>query len=219
MKKTSIKTIGIEIEGEWTRREINRFTKKKWEIKTDGSIHMCHHDHKKKLNAYEIVSPILQRSHLTQTARTIASISLRDYHWNDTCGFHIHIALKYYPAELLWYNFASFFQKKVKKSYPQEWEKRKTNTYCKPFHSSDQFNSTNSRYHTVNPLAFTEHGTIEIRLFPAAPPPKMAEYLKWTIATIEEFTDIPHKINYKLEIDNLKIVKNFNEKLEKICVN
>lgn len=94
-----------------------------------------------------------------------------------------------YPFEVWSRQFNSYFLHKLEKQFPQVWESRKNNRYCKANkHRSDaEIAEPYSRYQAVNYQAYGKHGTVEFRIFPADSAVNMRKYLEFTIETVQSF--------------------------------
>jgi hypothetical protein len=187
-----IKTFGFEIEGEYTEDTMQHLERAHHAIQTsDGSIDSCC----SHLSKAEMVSKVYAFHELKDAQKLFNSLQARcdvdEYHYNDSCGFHIHVSTGAYPAELFWFRFAQQFQQQVKATFPEMWERRKNNTYCQPIKSNKTFNR-DSRYFAINQQAYGRHKTAEIRLFGANEPWLMYEYLVFTLDNINVFLRNPH---------------------------
>lgn len=192
---------------------------------TDGSIDTCSKC-RSKLRAVEYNSPVFKVEELPEITKVFEHlhtfVEKKEYHWNSSCGFHIHTGFGgVMPFELVSEDFYKFFERRMKRLLPEEYKKRASNNFCsfKPEPNSyrpwrEQARSTEevfpstasafraiilngSRYHAINMLpSFHERKTIEFRIFPSEEPLKMLSYLQFTIDSITEFLDKDRKRDY-----------------------
>lgn len=199
--RTKIKSFGFEIEGEWSEDAQNKMNDY-GSIKSDGSLSRCSSTKHNYLPDMEFASNILNT---LSEARKIFSLvkeyhKKKEYHYNDTMGFHIHVSFSpktRKPVEIFSTQFYKFFTEELKKTFPKVYKKRSENTYCpvRNLNDSDVLTST-QRYNAVNFLpAYRKFGTIEFRIFPASTPDKMKKYFLFTLKTIRKFLNSEIKIN------------------------
>lgn len=203
--KSQIIKFGFEIEGEFGREVRDKMAS--WGgIKGDGSISRCpnnKHPQYTDLSMAEFASrPITYGTHIRKV-NTIFNYLLRmkkggKFHWNNSCGFHIHVSFSNdRPTELISKEFLQFFAKKLEKDFKTVHRVRGANSYCKIpseriFEDDGLMNEwmRNERYSFINVYpALQKHGTIEFRIFPANTPNSMKKYLLYTLKAINEFID------------------------------
>lgn len=169
-----INKIGVELEAT-ILEDSNPTHPTDWKIVSDGSIHSNHSNGK----AVEFVTKPLDTMGLIQTLRKIEKNVIEV---NQSMGFHVHFSFKN-PADyerLLSKRFFSYFVRKTKQWATKNDDKkllaRFNNHYCKTRTTKNiesvlqeqyRAESKNScRYYALN-FAKNQHGTLEIRLFPA----------------------------------------------------
>ncbi len=247
--KPQINKFGFEIEGEMTDEMCDELVEY-GEVKADGSLYSCktlkdHEQHHPVKNLYcnEFASiPYKYDKKGIKQAEELISIfekyyKEKEYHWNKSMGMHIHVSFKpRTPVDIWSLQFAEHFYKKMKKTFPEAYEKRRTNReYCKIVRNKKEICEDDNRYVAINyKSALNKFGTVEFRIFPADEPEKMKEYLHFTLSLIDEFMENSSKYlneKHELELDeteegnvrtsNLKMTKkdypeNYKEVKEKL---
>jgi hypothetical protein len=210
--ESKIKAIGLEIEGEWSPNLQSELTSR-YEIQwhDDGSVEHCYELRTREglscenLDTREGVTwPIPYNQEGLEKIKDLFAYlhsSFQDgkaYHWNRSCGFHIHFSFTpKEPPELLSLAFADYLKEQIITKYPKVYELRKGISYCsfnplleKNIGSTAWGRLHSNRYHYLNTMvALREHGTIELRAFPADEPKKMKDYFDFSVNTINEFID------------------------------
>ena len=131
--RTKINKFGFEIEGEFTQDFADMLVKKGYgNIVNDGSLNPCssqrvidkHHNSMKDLHTLEFVSKVIDYSDSgKKTMRKIfklfsENVGNKEYHWNRSCGFHIHLSFRpKLPVEIWSVEFANFFKYKLEKEF------------------------------------------------------------------------------------------------------
>lgn len=220
-KKTASKLIsfGFEIECETTSISRN-LLKTMGSLKGDGSIDPCRHRtmlpqenefHKKhdeknandRWEARELATRVFNIDQLAEVESFFGRLqTLSDkglYHFNRSMGFHIHLGFEpKRPPELISLQFVKHFLKETRKAFPDAYNLRKANRFCRIRTTEKELASFNAdRYKAVNIVgAQQSHRTIEIRLFPSEEPKKMLKYLKFTLKLVKAFlkTEIKKRI-------------------------
>lgn len=221
-----LKMFGFEIEGEFHRDILPRLNKE-GVFKSDGSIHCC--SSCEHLLDREFNSKACKVGSLINTKKFFEKLQ-EDYdkkmfHFNASCGFHIHISTYKFPTELISMDFVKYFYENLQDKFPEVIEKRGGNRYCRKDIKIEHLmrNGTQDRYLMVNTWpSYLKHKTIEIRIFPTEEPMKMYEYLKFTVKTFKQFIKMPLEIEavYELKETKNKEVEVFNlEVNKKLCVN
>lgn len=98
---------------------------------------------------------------------------------NKTCGFHVHLGLQELRSQII-QTIVERFNRYHKEFYKIVDEERKESLYCSPLTIEEEqivreapdpsritINPRLNRYHSINPMSFRQHGTIEFRLFHA----------------------------------------------------
>jgi len=236
-QKTRLLKYGLEIEGEFSYRTISKLKALDCVMVNDGSVDACvdidsnkDEEHDFGGDDYEVYEmntrPIPVNNYgLDKFNKIIEALGSygRDFHSNETAGFHIHFSFKpQLPPELFYSGFLSAFYKAVAAKYPVAWEDRKDNTYCEAIDFDDeQIEETgeeDDRYKGVNLYpAINKHGTIEFRLWPSDTPEMMSQYFYFTLNFIKKYLEQEHKIELseiKNKVFNSKGLKNkYNIKL------
>ena len=184
---------GYEIEGEFSSQLLSRL-EKLGVMKTDGSIHQCG-NHNSYLELGEFNSkPAQLNPHGRVKTKKLFEMLQREYkreklHFNDSMGFHVHLSFKpTYPVELFSHEFVKYFLGKLKREYPDVWEDRATNKFCRVNIKEADITYGHDRYKAINLYpSFVTHKTIEFRIFPADTPEKMYEYLFFVIKSTKAF--------------------------------
>lgn len=204
---TRIAKVGFEIEGEFTP-ELTSIMSGKGEMKGDGSLRSCSHGehNRKRLYCGEFNSvPYARRS--THSQRKIFDLLQAEYeqgnfHFNNTCGFHIHTSFRpKRPPELISSLFCHYFYVALKKEFPEVIKKREHNSFCEFAYNDTIIAHPTDRHIAINYLSLPKHGTVEFRIFPTDEPKSMYEYLKFTIHTIEDFEKTSPKMCFDEEVD------------------
>ena len=210
--ESKIKAIGLEMEGEWSSSLQNDLSVRydlQWH--EDGSVGHCAELmnseglHCNNLYTREgITQPIPYNQEGLEKIKDLFDYLQanfqdgRAYHWNKSCGFHIHFSFTpKEPPELLSIIFADYLRKQIITKYPDVYELRKYISYCnfeklneKDIGSKNWGKTHSNRYHYLNTqVALREHGTIELRAFPADEPRKMKDYFDFSVKTINEFIE------------------------------
>ncbi len=214
--KSRINKIGFEIEGEFSQELATNIRNDfRGNFKGDGSIDgCCGH-----LTSMEFASdPYSVRSFLPKVKKLFLLLKRKrtqgEYHWNDSCGFHIHVSFApKIPEEIVSREFVKYFNSEMARVFSKEWKDRKDNTYCVGINHTDEHLAGlegGGRYYSVNICsALARHGTIEFRIFPADSGLQMFKYLHFTIKTIKDF------IADQDSILNRKFAVNFERKVKK----
>lgn len=236
--RTKLKTIGFEIEGEFTDKLQNLLERENYGIwKTDGSLRRCGKKtpyHIKNRNSYDlaefnsIVYTITNEDEKSAIASFFDLLQKQyedgNFHWNRTAGFHIHTG--YYPKlpiEIFSKEFHDAYIKKLSETFPKEFEMRAHNRFCKAKQSEEEIASIGrqysvERYKAINfTHAFNTHGTIEFRIFPSSEPNRMREFVFFTIDFIENFLEnikLERKFELSFKEKKYRRYKKFNEKVE-----
>ncbi len=206
--KTKLVKFGFEIEGEYSEdfRALLQLSRL-GDIKGDGSVHLCQNIvgfspckfpkgvKPKTLYPREFASvafPISSMKPVKDLFRQYQEAYERgEYHWNSSAGFHVHTSYEpQMPFEIFSTRFHKFFLDKLKQIFPEEYEARKDNRFCRTRLTSRELIRGRyiNRYKAINFLpALSRHGTVEFRIFPTAEPKKMLEYLLFTLGTIQEY--------------------------------
>lgn len=187
---TTIDRVGLEIEGEWTAEGAEEMRWKGVQFKRDGSI-----SSQDGGMAWELVTaPKRPNKRLFMFLDKLDKVERAGgYKYNETMGFHVHMSFSngktHYPFEVWSKQFNAYFLYKLEKQFPQVWESRKNNRYCRAYkHRSDaEVAEPHSRYQAVNYQAYGKHGTVEFRIFPADSAVNMRKYLEFTIETVRGF--------------------------------
>lgn len=238
MIQTKPDKIGIEIEGEFSQRARD-FGRKFGEMKGDGSVRRCQDGHTDKqednnLQSMEFASSVIdlveageKRLPTYQNAikifRGFNSLYKKGHwHYNESCGFHIHLSFNRpkFPPELFSIEFCNYFYKRLKKHFPEVWNLRKNNTFCRTNITERQIaDHTTERYWGVNLWAARhKHGTIEFRIFPADKPLMMEKYLQFTLTTVKKFLAYGIEIKKEAEVDTDQQPTIINYEEEKVDV-
>jgi len=196
--KTEVISLGIEIEGEF-HPDMKKLLRKYGVLKGDGSLRPCSTYSQECYLAgigthMEFASNILDRKGLVKF-NEIFDIFIDNpkmYHWNESCGLHIHVGFRNRnPVEIVSEQFFKFFKSKFIENYPKEFKKRSGDQYCNFSKMTDhdiiEYRNSNDRYKAINYNALPNHGTVEFRIFPATTPEKMKEYALFIIDSVEEF--------------------------------
>lgn len=211
--KTKFDRFGIEIEGEFglgfTDELLDMGT-----IKSDGSISSCsrsaayHAKYNTSMTAREFVTEPIEYAH-RRSAKKIFDLFDKAYqegefHWNASCGFHIHVSFKpLMPPEIFSTQFCDFFLKKTEATFPGVFKRRKNNRFCRAIFDDTYITQGSDRYRAINMRpAMQRHKTVEFRIWPASTPKRMYEFFKFTLKTIEEFLD--SEISLKWDLDEYK---------------
>lgn len=193
--KTRILKYGFEIEGEYSER-LSREVLKYGTIKGDGSVNNCKDNEQmycRRLHTAEFASsPYLINSHVPSSvfAKFQKAYINEGYHWNESCGFHVHVSFKpKIPPEIFSTQFAEYFYSRMKKVFPKEFKDRRNNGFCKAENPVESIaKNDGNRYRGINfRPAMEKHGTIEFRIFPANEPEKMQRYCSFIIRTLRAF--------------------------------
>ncbi|MDE2016050.1 MAG: amidoligase family protein [Patescibacteria group bacterium] len=229
-----IRRFGFEIEGEYSDRLEERLleTYPSWfSFKSDGSIEGCSEreadEAEEELASsigepddcgghepMEMVSRPFNREEMGTVKKAFMTLQeayeRREFHFNETMGFHIHVSFHpLRPPELWSIEFADYFRDMLKRKYPSMWEKRSRNHYCRWVGITEEgiarLSDWNGRYAGINYWsAFKAHKTIEFRIFGSAEPIVMFAELKDTLAAIERFVRRPISKQLEIDIDELE---------------
>jgi hypothetical protein len=218
--KPVINKFGFEIEAEMSDNLIEKLKEKEFgTIISDGSIHRCssdknlrYHSIENPINPVEFVSnPIEYNVSGIKKALHIFQLltdyrDKKEFHWNDSMGFHIHLSFNpQKPVDIWSEEFAYFFKEQMQKNFPNAYTLRSDNHYCRVEINSQVLTSGDysNRYHFINyKVAYREHKTIEFRVFPTTIPWTMHKYLKFTFRMVEYFIQNSEKfLNKKFEIE------------------
>lgn len=157
MKKSKLISIGFEIEGEWDnniREKIRRKYNCGWH--NDGTIEYCSdlniNPHcnsenyiKKELNSpiYLLNTPQTKKQSLIAIKKLFNAINKKAtihnrtypiYHFNRSCGFHIHLGFNPIQADVIFsVNFYKYFINAYKQKYKKDYYQRYLNKYCFDF--------------------------------------------------------------------------------------
>lgn len=120
----------------------------------------------------------------------------KEFHANKSMGFHIHLSFDpQLPPQLFSRQFINYFHEQAQKAFPDDYNKRKDNTYCSTSISDDTIakRDTDDRYHSINLWpAMKKHQTIEVRLWQAQEPKCMYKLLAFTVKTFADFLKKPY---------------------------
>jgi len=208
MAQSKIIAYGMEIEGEWDD-SIRTYLQDNYGFnwKGDGSVYSCRYigiSERKcdGLYRWEGINDIpleFNEDNLVKTREMFDWLQnhYEDgsmYHWNKTCGLHFHFSFKpKYPMELMSLKFINYFREEMKSKLSDAYDKRKDNDrYCNFSLDLGQIanRSFGDRYRFINIRpALRDHGTIELRAFPADEPVKMKSYFDFSIDTIQTFIE------------------------------
>lgn len=219
--KTTLKTIGFELEGEFSEAAIEDIDGSGYtDLAGDGSITSCCNH----LRAREIRYGVFNndKAGLKDIEEEIRKLKewydLDEYHFNSSMGFHIHLGFEpQLPPEIVFSKFSSFFLSRLSGKYPEAYRVRSRNKYCKVIGlcSDESILERHTRYRAINYLpALDKHGTVEFRIYPADSPETLKDYIDFTIKTVEEFLKKDIKLKYGVKtLDGIK-TENINEKIE-----
>jgi hypothetical protein len=128
------------------------------QLKDDGSIRDFPSNHK----PHELVVcvPISKRADVI--SRVCGVLEKLNANVNKTCGLHVHLDMRNDNVSSAFNNLVSA-QNILYQMIPQS---RRTNTYCKKTLTKDYVKARRSsdRYVGINPMSFSRHSTIEVRL-------------------------------------------------------
>ena len=139
-----------------------------WRVGADGSI--------RGTNSFELVSPILVGlDGLAQLEKVCRILAAKRAKVNKSCGLHVHIEARSFTLPT-WKNlFASYanLEGTIDTMMPES-RRGQSNTYCRSIVGYTEraqaattvrelVRALPNRYHKVNTLAFSEHGTVEFR--------------------------------------------------------
>ena len=218
---TQIKKIGFEIECESdydTQEKLQGWGS----IGSDGSIHRCS-SHKSKyrdMAVCEFRSKVFNVENIDEKKGPKGLFEMLAkqegdgrFHWNETMGFHVHVSFTNdgRPPEMFSGEFVEFFLNRMKKAFPEVYEKRKDNYYCKAAYLLDNIIQPHDRYRAVNYCSWSEFETIEFRIFASTDPKEMWEELNFVVDTINAFLSTPFKKSWTVKLRN-PYSKKLNEK-------
>lgn len=221
---TKIKKYGFEVEGEYSH-DFARAIQEVGELKGDGSLRNCpRSDHEGRfaedLQNHEYNSPILNYSTagLAKGKKIIGlfqeAYNKGEFHWNKSCGFHIHVSFDpEKPPELWSSQFADYFAKALDRKFPGVVKRRGKNNFCQIKFSDQEIAHPTERYRFIN-FTMGHHPTLEFRIFPTALPKRMWSFVEFTLATLQRFIN-EETLQIKQEIDIFTIVSN-RETVEKL---
>lgn len=210
--QTKLVKIGFEIEGEFDNLA-HRWLSTKGEMKGDGSLRSCSssdHNEDIPLAVGEYNSPVYSA---TPTGlKTIKKFfdeldalqKSHRFHFNSTCGFHIHVSFNQFPAECFSKQFVNFFLKALKTKQKRVIEKRSDNRFCQLRVPASEIENRNhgERYRFVNLWpAYQRHGTIEFRIYPTDDPKRMYRYIVFTLGQVRAFLKSNLKAKSKIKIN------------------
>lgn len=125
-------------------------------LKTDGSIRPNSGDTGKEITV------LAKQSEITEVINKLCKylVSAGAY-VNDSCGLHVHLDMRHRDVNRAYNNLVAA-QSVLYKMVPAS---RKSNDYCRPTRGRVFSRSSRAgRYRGVNPLAYREHTTLEVRL-------------------------------------------------------
>ncbi len=215
-----IAKFGFEIEGEFSER-LKEWLKQQGEMKSDGSLRTCPSaNHKGTIPLYlgEYNSKVNDIADLAAIKKFFNQLDtfhkLDEFHFNQSCGFHIHLSFNDFPNIVFSRKFLTTMLKALNTKQKTVMELRKGNTYCQTTISkSDVKRGGNERYRFVNLWpAFYRHGTIEFRIFPANNPKTMYRYIVFTLGEVKKFLEKSIKVKgkAKIVIPTYLFTKNFD---------
>lgn len=232
--QSELAKIGFEIEGEWTE-PLLQIVKQSGEIKGDGSVHRCgYYSFKTKdmmecaklegklAREYNSKAIVIDESGIREIQAFFTLLNdaylRKDFHWNESCGFHIHVSFNNSMApEIFSHQFIKFFKNALFKRQKRAIALRKNNQFCKLSYSKKEVGSRNAvdRYRFVNLWpSLSKHGTIEFRIFPTNKPKIMFRYIMFTLGQLRLFlkksfnettvialpTNTPKMVNFSCEV-------------------
>jgi hypothetical protein len=210
----TVKKIGVELEGGFTRHRRDRSPIGGGDWHGDGSVYMDGHS----LWCGEAVSPPIKNW------TKLASWVKNNYpnRVNRTCGTHMHVSFKgsYGYSALVGQDSGILDRlEEVLRAWAKDAKLRQSerkwlfnrldgnNTYCKKIWDPDRaLQGRYDRYSWLNAEAWRKHGTIEIRILPAFWSPgrmleSMAIVLDWMDKEIKEwkgYDSLSHKVESKV---------------------
>lgn len=229
--KTAIKKVGFEVEGEFTYG-LRRVLSLHGSFTEDGSIKFCS-DNDKCRNKFDLnefnaipvnINKLKELKKVFLLLKTVPNY--KNYHYNDTMGFHVHLSFNTKPVELFHEKFTQFFTDKLKTEYPEVWTERANNYYCKAENClTNKKILCADRYSAVNLFSsYAKHNTVEFRIFPANTGLRMFNWLVFTTQTVSEYLMPSTTFNLILRgqlTEEMKDVAVFDSIQQKdaICVN
>lgn len=203
---TKLVKVGFEIEGEFSTT-LHRWLADKGVMKGDGSLRSCGSAHQTPLSCAEYNSPVY-----AATPAGLKSIKkffdeldayykANHFHYNQSCGFHIHVSFNQFPAECFSKQFVNYFLKALKTKQKRVIEKRSGNRYCQlKIPTRELERGSGDRYRFVNLWpAYERHGTIEFRIYPTDNPKRMYRYIVFTLAQVRKFLTANIKVRNKIK--------------------
>ncbi len=213
-----MKQFGFEIEGEFSG-ELYKKLQTIGVMKEDGSVHHCGEGNCSHLELGEFNS----KPYSVKSIRLLkkffdmlhAEYTKGNFHFNKTCGFHIHISFtEGRPVEIFSRQFTNFFLKSLKSKQKKVMEMRSGNKFCKLTLTNQEIEKPGygERYRFINLWdAYLKHGTIEFRIFPSYKPKAMYRYIVFTLGQINTFLQRPITVRAKTEIDFAKVTTENHE--------
>lgn len=204
MSQLRIKAIGFELEGEFSPAAYRLLDNGRLgNMVGDGSLHPCRFtasyskNHAARLDDNEFVSRVFRvgfahdEEMIEDFFKTLQRLrAAKEYHWNKSMGFHVHVSFNRMPMEIWSKPFYDFFYIALASSFRGVLTRRAANRYCRMTaeRPNESIAHSNTRYMGINfEESYREHGTIEFRIFPAAAPRTLKRYLSFTLSTVEAF--------------------------------
>lgn len=215
--RTKIAKFGFEIEGEFSENTLD-LLRGEGVIKTDGSIHVCRTHVYKTDSDYEFNSnPMKLNVTGRRQTRKIFDIlqeayEKKEYHWNKTMGFHIHVSFTpKKPPEIFSSQFASQFEKLIRTKFSSMVRAREKNQYCRIDCSDENIAYEHDKYTFINfNSAYSEHGTIEFRIFASNNPKTMRRYLSTTLRFVAQFLRKDLSVDFNAELEDMPHNQEYN---------
>ena len=220
--RTKLDRFGLEIEGEFSDKLLEKL-QEVGIIKSDNSVYSCRGGLHTNLSCAEFNSRPYEITELSTAKEEVFALlekyyEKKEFHFNKTCGFHIHISFRpQRPPEMLSSQFANYFLAELKKEMGGVLKRRKDNNYCNADFIDDKYIARPiDRYKAINYCALTKFKTIEFRIFPANKPKVMLYFLEFTLDRIKKFLAKPLKIDFCIDADE-ELSEKINE-LEEVNV-
>ena len=203
--------VGIEIEmlysGDMETFKELMFNEKLYRnvtITTDGSVYPCHNQGYKGIELQVLATTTEAKSVLESLQRVFDNPKIDGYA-NRSCGLHIHGDMRNRDHKLAYQNLVRV-QNILRGAQPAG---RIGNKFCKP-NNSDSFvdtinNGGDSRYWVVNPNAYKEHSTLEVRIHEGTTECK--DIYNWIV-----FLDTIMSLETEIPVNSLTLASQLNEK-------
>lgn len=215
--KTKIQKVGFEVEGEMDTDLQAELHGDLGGIHDDGSLNKCSslvsRPNHAELPAVEFASnPVLVKGYSHAVADIFGALGkayeAKRYHWNSSCGFHVHLSFNQTPIEIWSAEFVRFFLSRFSDKFKKAYKLRSGNKYCKIFTDEDSVAWNDSHYNFINfGTAMSEHGTVEFRIFPGDSPKNLKRYLDFTVDTVQWFINHSGDFLKRQEVINLGSVQ------------